>query len=49
VLTPEGEELRRKLLEQAIATAPLGALLPDEQRALCGLLAKIAPPEDLPF
>jgi len=50
VLTPEGEELQQKLFEQALATAPtVSALTVTEQRALCDLLAKIAPPVDLPF
>jgi DNA-binding MarR family transcriptional regulator len=50
VLTPEGEEVRRKLFEQALATAPpVTALSPAEQRELCALLAKIADPVDLPF
>jgi DNA-binding MarR family transcriptional regulator len=50
VLTPEGEEVRAKLLEQAIAGAPpVTALSPAEQRSLCALLAKIAEPVDLPL
>lgn len=49
-LTPEGAALRRKLFEQAIATAPtVSALSEAEQRTLCDLLEKIAPPVDLPF
>jgi DNA-binding MarR family transcriptional regulator len=49
-LTSEGEELRRKLFEQAIATAPtVSALTAAEQRLLCDLLDKIAPAVDLPF
>ena len=50
VRTPEGEELRRKSLEEALATAPMVAsLTPTEQRTLCELLGKIAEPVDLPF
>jgi DNA-binding MarR family transcriptional regulator len=50
VLTPEGEEVRAKLLEQAIAGAPpVTALSPAEQRSLCTLLGKIAAPVDLPL
>jgi DNA-binding MarR family transcriptional regulator len=50
VLTPEGEEVRAKLLEQAIAGAPpVTALSPAEQRSLCSLLGKIAEPVDLPL
>lgn len=50
VATPEGDALRTKLFEQALATAPtLSVLSVDEQRELCELLAKIAEPEELPF
>jgi MarR family transcriptional regulator, organic hydroperoxide resistance regulator len=50
VLTPEGEELRSKLFEQAMAGAPpVTALSPAEQRSLCVLLGKIADPVDLPL
>jgi DNA-binding MarR family transcriptional regulator len=50
VLTPEGEELRRQLFEQAMAGAPpVTALSAAEQRSLCALLAKIAEPVDLPL
>ena len=50
VRTPEGEELRRKTFEQALATAPtVASLSPAEQRALCELLGKIADPVELPF
>jgi MarR family transcriptional regulator, organic hydroperoxide resistance regulator len=48
--TPEGEELRRKALDEAIATAPTVASLSEaEQRLLCKLLGKIAEPVELPF
>jgi DNA-binding MarR family transcriptional regulator len=50
VLTPEGEALRAKLFDQALAGAPpVTALSPTEQRDLCRLLAKIADPVDLPL
>jgi DNA-binding MarR family transcriptional regulator len=50
VLTREGEELRQKLFEQAMAGAPpVTALSAAEQRSLCALLGKIADPVDLPF
>ncbi len=50
VLTPEGERVRQKLFEQALAGAPpVTALSPAEQRSLCVLLAKIAEPVDLPL
>lgn len=50
VLTPDGDELRSKLFEQALATAPMRApLSPAEQRTLCELLGRIAEPEELPF
>jgi DNA-binding MarR family transcriptional regulator len=48
--TPEGEELRRKALEEALATAPTVTSLSEaEQRELCNLLGKIAEPVELPF
>jgi MarR family transcriptional regulator, organic hydroperoxide resistance regulator len=48
--TPEGEELRRKALEEALATAPtIESLSAAEQRELCELLGKIAEPVELPF
>jgi DNA-binding MarR family transcriptional regulator len=49
VLTPEGEAIRRKLFERAIAEAPLHALTPGEQAKLCELLGKIAEPVELPI
>jgi MarR family transcriptional regulator, organic hydroperoxide resistance regulator len=50
VLTTDGEAVRAKLLEQAIAGAPpVTALSPAEQRSLCTLLGKIADPVDLPL
>jgi DNA-binding MarR family transcriptional regulator len=50
VRTPEGEALRRKALDDAIATAPTVAPLSEaEQRKLCDLLGKIAEPVELPF
>jgi DNA-binding MarR family transcriptional regulator len=50
VLTPDGEELRRKALEEALATAPTVTSLNEaDQRRLCELLGKIAEPVDLPF
>jgi DNA-binding MarR family transcriptional regulator len=49
VLTAEGEAVRRKLLERAIAEAPIGALTPAEQRKLRDLLGKVAEPVDLPI
>ena len=50
VRTPEGEELRRKAFEAALATAPtVASLSASEQRALCDLLGKIAAPVELPF
>jgi DNA-binding MarR family transcriptional regulator len=48
--TPEGEELRRKALDEAIATVPTVApLSAAEQRKLCELLGKIAEPVEMPF
>ena len=50
VRTPEGEELRRTALDEALATAPTVATLSAaEQRTLCELLGKIAEPVALPF
>ncbi len=50
VRTPEGEALRRKALDEALATAPTVApLTAAEQRTLCDLLGKIAEPVELPF
>lgn len=50
VRTPEGEALRRKALDEALATAPTVApLSASEQRQLCELLGKIAEPVELPF
>ena len=50
VLTPDGQELRRKSLEEALATAPtVTSLSAADQRALCDLLGKIAEPVELPF
>ena len=50
VRTPEGEALRRKALDEAIASAPTVAPLgAAEQRQLCDLLGKIAAPVELPF
>jgi DNA-binding MarR family transcriptional regulator len=48
--TPEGEALRRKALDEALATAPTVApLSAADQRTLCDLLGKIAEPVELPF
>lgn len=50
VRTPEGEALRRRALDEALATAPTVAPLDaSEQRTLCELLGKIAEPVELPF
>jgi DNA-binding MarR family transcriptional regulator len=50
VRTPEGEALRRRALDEALATAPTVApLSASEQRTLCELLGKIAEPVELPF
>ena len=50
VRTPEGEELRRQALDEALATAPIGVVAQRaEQRTLCDLLGKIAVPVELPF
>ncbi len=50
VRTPEGEVLRRRALDEALATAPTVApLSASEQRTLCELLGKIAEPVELPF
>ena len=50
VRTPEGEELRRKALDEALATAPTSRRSARrEQRTLCDLLGKIAVPVELPF
>ena len=50
VRPPEGEEVRRHALDEALATAPtIGPLSTSEQRALCELLGKIAEPVELPF
>jgi DNA-binding MarR family transcriptional regulator len=50
VRTPEGEAMRRKALDEALATAPtIAPLSASEQRKLCELLAKIAEPVELPF
>ncbi len=50
VRTPEGEELRRQALDEALATAPtVASLSAGEQRTLCELLGKIAEPVELPF
>jgi DNA-binding MarR family transcriptional regulator len=48
--TPEGEELRRRALDDALATAPTVQPISEaEQRKLCDLLGKIAEPVELPF
>jgi len=48
--TPDGEALRRKALDEAIASAPTVApLSAAEQQKLCDLLGKIAEPVELPF
>jgi DNA-binding MarR family transcriptional regulator len=50
VRTPDGDELRRKTFEQALATAPtVASLSASDQRTLCELLGKIAEPVELPF
>ena len=49
VPTPEGEAIRRKLIERAMAEAPISALTAAEMTKLCDLLAKIAEPVDLPI
>ena len=50
VVTPEGEELRTKLFEQALATAPMRSPLNlQEQQTLCELLGRIAEPAGAPL
>jgi DNA-binding MarR family transcriptional regulator len=49
VLTPEGEAIRRKLFDRAIAESPVSSLTRGEQAQLRGLLGKIAEPVDLPI
>jgi MarR family transcriptional regulator, organic hydroperoxide resistance regulator len=49
VLTPEGEAVRRKVLERAIDESPVTKLARPDQRALLELLAKVADPLDLPI
>jgi DNA-binding MarR family transcriptional regulator len=49
VLTPEGEAIRRKLFDRAIAESPVRSLTPSEQATLRDLLGKIAAPVDLPI
>ncbi|HXY91378.1 MAG TPA: MarR family transcriptional regulator [Acidimicrobiia bacterium] len=49
VLTDKGEAVRRELFERVISQAPLNALSTNDQVRLRNLLAKIAPPLELPF
>ena len=49
LLTAEGEAVRRKLFERALAIAPISIADRAEQRKLRDLLAKIAEPVDLPI
>jgi DNA-binding MarR family transcriptional regulator len=49
VLTDKGEAVQRELFERAISQAPLTALSTTDQVRLRNLLAKIAPPLELPF
>ena len=49
VLTDKGEAVRHELFDRVITQAPLNALNTAEQVRLRNLLAKIAPPLDLPF
>jgi MarR family transcriptional regulator, organic hydroperoxide resistance regulator len=49
VLTAEGEAVRRKLFERAIAESPVRSLTTREQVELRDLLGKIAAPVDLPI
>ena len=49
VLTAEGEAVRRKLFEQAVAEAPINSLTRAQLGELRDLLAKIADPVDLPI
>jgi DNA-binding MarR family transcriptional regulator len=49
VPTAEGEAIRRKLFERAVAEAPINSLTAAEMTKLCDLLAKIAEPVDLPI
>lgn len=49
VLTNDGEKLRRKVFERALAESPINQLNATEHRQLRGLLSKIARPVDLKF
>jgi DNA-binding MarR family transcriptional regulator len=49
VPTAEGEAVRRKLFERAVAEAPINSLTAAEMTKLRDLLAKIAEPVDLPI
>jgi DNA-binding MarR family transcriptional regulator len=47
VLADDGEKLRRKVFERALAESPLNQLNPAEHRQLRDLLAKMVDPVDL--
>ena len=49
VLTDDGEKLRRKVFERALAESPINLLSAAEHRQLRDLLAKIVDPVDLRF
>jgi DNA-binding MarR family transcriptional regulator len=49
VPTAEGEAVRRKLFERAVAEAPINSLTAAEMTKLRDLLGKIAEPVDLPI
>jgi DNA-binding MarR family transcriptional regulator len=49
VLTDKGEAVRRELFDRAVSQGPLNALSSTEQVRLRNLLAKVAPPLELPF
>lgn len=49
VLTDKGDAVRRELFDRAISQAPLNALSTTDQVRLRNLLAKVAPPLELPF
>jgi DNA-binding MarR family transcriptional regulator len=47
-ITPDGEKVRRKIVEQALSESPINRLDDAEQRQLLDLLAKIIDPIELP-
>src|SRR5262249_11415327 len=49
VLTNKGKAVRRELFERATGQAPLNALSTNDKVRLRNLLAKVAPPLELPF